>query len=138
MKAKILLYALLPLIATSIHLAEAQQPKKNARIGFLSVGSASSVYPEGIKAFRQGLRDLGYVEGQNLFIDWRFAEGKREVLPTSQATWCTSRSMSLLPRVHRGQTLPSVRPAPSPSLWHTAPILSVPGSWLASLIPAGT
>jgi putative tryptophan/tyrosine transport system substrate-binding protein len=68
------------LLAVAV-IAEAQQPKKNARIGFLSVGSASSVYPEGIKAFRQGLRDLGYVEGQNLFIDWRFAEGKREVLP---------------------------------------------------------
>src|SRR5262245_8501696 len=67
---------------TAVSLADAQEPKKNARIGFLSVGSASSVYPEGIKAFRQGLRDLGYVEGQNLFIDWRFAEGKREVLPT--------------------------------------------------------
>ena len=67
---------------TAVSIADAQEPKKNARIGFLSVGSASSVYPEGIKAFRQGLRDLGYVEGQNLFIDWRFAEGKREVLPT--------------------------------------------------------
>jgi putative ABC transport system substrate-binding protein len=61
---------------------EAQESKKNTRIGFLSVNSASSVSSEQIKAFRQGLRDLGYVEGQNLFIDWRFAEGKREVLPT--------------------------------------------------------
>ena len=61
-------------------LAHAQQPKKVPRIGFLSVGSSSSMSSEDVKAFRQGLRDLGYVEGQNLIIEWRFAEGKREEL----------------------------------------------------------
>jgi putative tryptophan/tyrosine transport system substrate-binding protein len=60
--------------------ASAQQPKKIPRIGFLSIGSPSSVTSR-YEAFRQGLRELGYVEGQNILIEWRFAEGKREELP---------------------------------------------------------
>jgi putative ABC transport system substrate-binding protein len=54
--------------------AHAQQPTKIARIGFLGVTTQSGV--EGrLGRFRAGLRDLGYVEGQNLFIDFRWAEG---------------------------------------------------------------
>src|SRR4029450_4063967 len=60
--------------------AEAQQPKKVPRIGLLGVVSASAA--EGrIEAFRQGLRDLGYVEGKNIVIEYRTAEGKLERLP---------------------------------------------------------
>jgi putative ABC transport system substrate-binding protein len=65
-----------PLLLGCIHLAEAQQPtKKVPRIGFLasrSPTSSSSV----TEAFRQGLRELGYVEGQNIRIEYRHAEGK--------------------------------------------------------------
>ena len=61
-------------------MAQAQQPKKIRRIGFLTIGSASSATSR-FEAFRQGLRELGYVEGQNILIEWRFAEGKREELP---------------------------------------------------------
>src|SRR5215467_12083063 len=58
---------------------EAQQPKKVPRIGFLSANSpASSVR---IETFRQGLRDLGYVEGQNIVIEQRYAEGNLDRLP---------------------------------------------------------
>jgi putative ABC transport system substrate-binding protein len=57
--------------------AEAQQSKKVPRIGFLAaIGSTT----ERIDAFRQGLRELGYAEGKNIVIEWRFAEGKRERL----------------------------------------------------------
>jgi ABC-type uncharacterized transport system substrate-binding protein len=59
---------------------EAQQPKKNARIGFLGATSPS-VESARIEAFRQGLRELGYVEGKNIVIDWRWAEGNAERLP---------------------------------------------------------
>jgi putative tryptophan/tyrosine transport system substrate-binding protein len=52
--------------------AEAQQPKKLPRIGYLA-GDAKSPSHE---AFRQGLRDLGYLEGQNVLIEWRYAEDK--------------------------------------------------------------
>ena len=54
---------------------EAQQPKTVPRIGFLSAASPSDISAR-VEAFRQGLRELGYVEGKNIFIEWRFAEGK--------------------------------------------------------------
>jgi putative tryptophan/tyrosine transport system substrate-binding protein len=75
MGAKILVYALLALILTTIHLAEAQQPKKATLLGYLSARSSSSESTR-IEAFRQVLRELGYVEGKNIIIEYRFAEGK--------------------------------------------------------------
>ncbi len=63
------------LILASVHLAEAQQTKKVPRIGFLGVASPSANAAR-IEAFRQGLRELGYVEGKNIVIELRSAEGK--------------------------------------------------------------
>src|SRR5438552_17971169 len=63
--------------------AEAQQPAKTPRIGFLVVDWAGG--PRGTEAFRQGLRDLGYVEGRNVVIEYRDAEGKFERLPALAA-----------------------------------------------------
>jgi putative tryptophan/tyrosine transport system substrate-binding protein len=60
--------------------AEAQQPKKVPRLGYLS-GSSPSAIAARVEAFRQGLRELGYVEGKNILIEWRFAEGKLDRLP---------------------------------------------------------
>jgi ABC-type uncharacterized transport system substrate-binding protein len=60
--------------------AQAQQPKKVPRIGFLG-GTSPSVESLRVEAFRQGLRELGYVEGQNIAIEWRWAEGKFDRLP---------------------------------------------------------
>ncbi|TMA83360.1 MAG: ABC transporter substrate-binding protein [Deltaproteobacteria bacterium] len=54
-------------------IVEAQQPKKVYRIGYLSIGSALKDQDE---AFLKGLRELGYVEGQNIFIEWRFFKDK--------------------------------------------------------------
>jgi putative tryptophan/tyrosine transport system substrate-binding protein len=59
---------------------EAQQPTKVPRIGYL-VASNPSPASARIEAFRQGLRDLGYIEGQNLIIEYRYAEGKLDRLP---------------------------------------------------------
>ena len=53
--------------------AEAQQSTKIPRIGYLS-GSSPSTSPARRKAFLQGLRELGYVEGKNIVIEWRYAE----------------------------------------------------------------
>jgi putative tryptophan/tyrosine transport system substrate-binding protein len=61
-------------------IGEAQQPKKVPVIGYLSVLSPSSDSAR-IEAFRQGLRELGYVEGQSLSIEPRYAEGKLDRLP---------------------------------------------------------
>jgi ABC-type uncharacterized transport system substrate-binding protein len=59
---------------------DAHEPKKIPRIAYLVAGSASSISTH-IDAFRQGLRDLGYVEGKNIVIEYRYAEGKQERLP---------------------------------------------------------
>jgi len=59
--------------------AEAQQPKKVPRIGFLSGQSRSSGQSQ-VDAFRQGLRDYGYVEDKNIVIDDRYAEGREDLL----------------------------------------------------------
>jgi putative ABC transport system substrate-binding protein len=59
--------------------AEAQQPTKIPRIGYLSGGFPSAGAPR-TDSFRQGLRELGYVEGKNLVIEYRYAEGKRDRL----------------------------------------------------------
>src|SRR6202162_2802443 len=60
--------------------AEAQQAGKVPRIGFLGTRTLSNSSPY-LDAFRQGLRELGWVEGQNIVIDYRFAEGRFDRLP---------------------------------------------------------
>src|SRR5688572_31739441 len=58
----------------------AQQPKKISRIGYLSVGDPGS-RGDRIEGLRDGLRELGYIEGKNIAIVYRFAGGKRDSLP---------------------------------------------------------
>ena len=64
--------------------AQAQQPPKVPRIGFLTGQSLSDISAR-IEAFRQGLRDLGYVEGKNIVIEYRSAEGKFDRIPALAA-----------------------------------------------------
>jgi putative ABC transport system substrate-binding protein len=63
--------------------AETQESKKVPRIGFLT--TSPSVFPGRIEAFRQGLRELGYVEGKNIVIEWRYTEGKLDRAPALAA-----------------------------------------------------
>src|SRR5437763_6396147 len=60
--------------------AEAQQPGKVPRMGFLSPfsPSATAIW---LQAFRQGLHDLGWVEGKNISVEYRYAEGRNDRLP---------------------------------------------------------
>jgi putative tryptophan/tyrosine transport system substrate-binding protein len=71
--------ALLVMILLWARVAEAQ-PKQVPRIGYLSTQFASRV-PASTNAFRQGLGELGYVEGKNIAIEYRWAEGKNDRLP---------------------------------------------------------
>ena len=103
------------LLAVAV-LAQAQQPAKTPRIGFLFIGSKDQPH---LGAFRQGLRDIGYYEGKNILIDNRYAEGKNDALPglaaemvarnldvilttTPQATRAVLRATSTIPVVITG------------------------------------
>jgi putative tryptophan/tyrosine transport system substrate-binding protein len=70
---------LLTVLLLTVPLVEAQQPKKVPRIGYLNATSASSDSAR-IEALRQGLRELGYIEGKNIVIEYRYTEAKRDLL----------------------------------------------------------
>src|SRR5262245_22572321 len=82
MKKTIMVLSLCALLFAFCLPAGAQQPAKIPRIGFIeSSGSPSNPGPQ-FEAFRQGLRDLGYIEGKNIQIESRFLEGKRDRIPS--------------------------------------------------------
>jgi putative ABC transport system substrate-binding protein len=101
---------------------EAQQPKKIARLGYLAAVSAAADAPR-LEAFRQGLHDLGYMEGQNLFIEFRHEGGGFERLPelaaelvghkpdvlvavTTNAAQAAKKATTTIPIVFMGMTDP--------------------------------
>ena len=79
MKKKIFLSGVAILMLAFVHFADAQ-PKKVARIGFLAPATRTG-YQHHTDAFLQGLRELGYVEGQNIVVEYRWADGNFERLP---------------------------------------------------------
>jgi ABC-type uncharacterized transport system substrate-binding protein len=62
-------------------IADSQQPNKIPRIGYVTGGDRSNPGPN-IEAFRQGLRNLGYVEGKNILVEYRYAEANLDRIPT--------------------------------------------------------
>jgi putative ABC transport system substrate-binding protein len=78
MDIKTIIVLLVWLAFASVHLAEAQESKKIPRIGFLASGFNGE---NTLRILRQGLRELGYVEGKNILIEYRYAEGKAERFP---------------------------------------------------------
>jgi putative ABC transport system substrate-binding protein len=84
MKKKITVLTLCAMLLALCMSAEAQQPTKVPRIGFLIGGSASAVAAR-TEAFQQGLRELSYVEGKNIVIEFRYAEGKLDRVPALAA-----------------------------------------------------
>jgi putative tryptophan/tyrosine transport system substrate-binding protein len=82
MSGKISIWPLATFLLATVSVAQAQQPLDVPRIGWLSSGSLSSEpTPSRLKSFRQGLADLGYIEGKNIAIEYRYAEGKLDRLP---------------------------------------------------------
>ena len=70
-------------------MAQAQQPGKIPRIGYLA-GASSAAIAFRIGAFRQGLRELGYVEGKNITIEYRYAEGNLRRQESLRLNWRVS------------------------------------------------
>jgi putative ABC transport system substrate-binding protein len=83
----------------------AQQPAKIPRIGYLN-NSSPSFSATRIEAFRQGLRDLGYVEGKNITIEWRHSEGKTDRLPALAAELVRLKVVNLKAAKQIGLTIP--------------------------------
>jgi putative ABC transport system substrate-binding protein len=71
-------------LLAAVPAAQAQQPARMPRIGYLGT-SSPSLEPHYVEAFRQKLRDLGYIEGQNIAIEYRWAEGQDDRLPALAA-----------------------------------------------------
>lgn len=80
MKRKMVSVLLAILSLSLLHPAEAQQPGRIYRIGMLRPGSVSTD-KDRVDAFREGLRELGYMEGKNIVIEYRYADGKRDMWP---------------------------------------------------------
>src|SRR5262245_37643094 len=77
MKAKTLVYTVLALSLGTIHVPHAPQQRHVPRLGTL-LPNPPTLKPLLLKAFQQGLLELGYVEGQNIVIEYRFGEGKSD------------------------------------------------------------
>ena len=92
-KRKLGSFALFALLFALCVPAEAQQPKKVHRIGYLSTNDPADESTRA-EAIRLALRELGYIEGQNIAVEYRYAEGKRERPLSLRPSWCVSRSIS--------------------------------------------
>src|SRR5258706_14230777 len=122
MSSKICWLALCALLLTASVRVQAQQPKKIPRVGYLAAVSAAADAPR-LEAFRHGLREYGYIEGQNILIDYRHEGRSFERLPdlasellglkidvlvavTTNAALAAKKSTSTVPIVFMGVTDP--------------------------------
>jgi putative tryptophan/tyrosine transport system substrate-binding protein len=102
---------LVALAFAPLRLADAQQAKKIFRIGFLAGAPAE----DNLRGLRQGLRELGYIEGKNITIEYRYAEGNFDRFPPLPLNWSASRLTLLSHGVHQRLRLPRTQLARSPS-----------------------
>lgn len=119
--------------------AHAQPPANVPRIGYLVTGGLAS--PETrvlLDAFRQGLRERGYVEGQNIVIEYRAADGKLERFPALAAELVQLKPEVIVAQGTPPPRPPRPRPRRSPSSRQSWAIRSATGLWPASHGRAGT
>jgi putative tryptophan/tyrosine transport system substrate-binding protein len=93
MKKNITVLTLCTLLFALCSSATAQWAKKIPRIGYLSSRDQATEAPRA-GAIRLGLRELGYIEGQNIAIEYRYAEGSAIATLTLRPSWCVSRLIS--------------------------------------------
>src|SRR5689334_7773920 len=103
MTKQILGFVLCAMLFTVSLPAQAQQPARIHRIGILSP-SSGSFFSARVETFRQRLRQLGYIEGKNIVIEYRYAEGKRERMPDLAAE-LVRRKVDVIVTIGPGPTL---------------------------------
>jgi ABC-type uncharacterized transport system substrate-binding protein len=81
MREKIVIWLLATFLLTTASIAQPQQPKKVPRIGFVSASGDANNPGSNVEAFRQGLRVIGYFEGRNILVEYRYAEGNQDRIP---------------------------------------------------------
>lgn len=117
MRKKFISSVLAAFVLTAINLADAQQTAKVRRIGYLSLQSRASESTR-IEAFRKGLLDLGYIEGKNIAIEYRYADAKIDRLPDLAAelvrlnvdVFVAAGNVAALSAKHTTRTIPIVFP----------------------------
>jgi hypothetical protein len=110
MSGKLIVWLMATILPATVSLAQAQQAKKLPRVGFLVPGTASS-----ISARKEGLRELGYAESQNILIDYRYAEGKFDRVTDLAAELVNSQVESLSRKIIQRRLLH--QESPKPFLW---------------------
>jgi putative ABC transport system substrate-binding protein len=129
LKSAILLGALLFALCLP---AEAQQPKKISRIGYLSQLDPAREFARS-EEFRLALRELGHIEGQNIAIEYRYAEGNVDRFPVLAAELVRLKVNIVVIAGGRSRFgRPGMRPRPFLSLWWSGPIPSR-RAWLKAL-----
>jgi hypothetical protein len=116
--------------------AHAQQPNLPV-IGFLN-STAPDLYAPFVQAFRGGLAETGYVEGQNVAIEFRWAEGRLDRLPALLKELIQRRSRSLPRLARRVRSQPEQQTRPSLSCSPPRTIRCVWAWWKVSVVRAGT
>src|SRR5919112_559523 len=122
----------------AVALAEAQQPKKVPRVGILFIGSRNQPH---LEAFKQGLRERGYIEGKNIVLEYRYAEGNNDRLPQLAAelvrdkvdVMVTTASVSALAARAVTKTIPIVMTSGNPLESGLATSLAKPGGNVTGL-----
>src|SRR5262252_263715 len=139
MNARILvLFCLLITVLLITGSARTQQPKKIPRIGILFIGSRDQPH---LEAFKQGLRERGYTEGKNIFLEYRYAEGKEDRLPELAAELVQLKVDVIVvtadvsaQAAHRvTKTIPIVMTTGDPVSWGLAENLARPGGNVTGL-----
>jgi ABC-type uncharacterized transport system substrate-binding protein len=130
------------LLFASVYLAEAQEPKNIPRLGILFIGSRNQPH---LEAFKQGLRELGYTEGRNIVLEYRYAEGNNNRLPELAAELVrdkvdiivTTASVSALAARAVTKTIPIVMTSGNPLETGLAASLAKPGGNVTGLSTLG-
>jgi putative ABC transport system substrate-binding protein len=126
------------MVMVSGAVAEAQQPKKVPRIGILFIGSRNQPH---LEAFKQGLRERGYIEPKNIVLEYRYAEGNNDRLPELAAELVrdkvdiivTTASVSAVAARRATRTIPIVMTSGNPLESGLAASLAKPGGNVTGL-----